>query len=153
VRSGRTSQLADDGAEQNGRVPRTVDDAMLRSPRTCAAATTVAQARAVFADDHIHAVLVVEDARLLAVVERADLDAAAPTALARDAGRLTGRVVAPDVDVEEVRQAMLAARHRRLAVVDAEGGLLGLLCLKRSGTGFCSDSDVAARAADSASCL
>jgi len=134
-------------------VTRTVVDAMLRSPRTCAAATTVAQARAVFADDHIHAVLVVDEARLLAVVERADLDAAAPASLARDAGRLDGRVTGPDVDAEEIRLAMLAARHRRLAVVDAEGELMGLLCLKRSGTGFCSDADVAARAADRATCL
>jgi hypothetical protein len=62
-------------------------------------------------------------------------------------------VTRPDVDVEEVRLAMLAARHRRLAVVGAEGELLGLLCLKRSGSGFCSDEDVAARAADQASCL
>jgi CBS domain-containing protein len=137
----------------NGRVTRTVVDAMLRSPRTCTAATTVAEARAVLADDHVHAVLVVDEARLLAVVERADLDAAAPASLALDAGRLDGRVTRPDVDVEEVRLAMLAARHRRLAVVGAEGELLGLLCLKRSGAGFCSDDDVAARAADRASCL
>jgi CBS domain-containing protein len=134
-------------------VTRTVVDAMLRAPRTCAPATTVAQVRQVFADDHIHAVLVVDDARLLAVVERADLEAAAPASLARDAGSLDGRVIGPDVDVEEVRLAMLAHRHRRLAVVDDEGELLGLLCLKRSGTGFCSDADVAARAADRASCL
>jgi CBS domain-containing protein len=134
-------------------VTRTVVDAMLRSPRTCGPATTVAQARSVLADDHVHAVLVVDDARLLAVVERADLDAAAPASLARDAGRLDGRVVGPTFDVEEVRLAMLAARHRRLAVVDSGGELLGLLCLKRSGTGFCSDADVAARAADQASCL
>ena len=137
----------------NGHVTRTVVEAMLRSPRTCAATTTVAQVREVFADDHIHAVLVVDESRLVAVVERADLDAAAPASLARDAGRLDGRVIGPDVDVEEVRLAMLAARHRRVAGVDDEGELLGLLCLKRSGAGFCSDADVAARAADRASCL
>jgi len=133
-------------------VTRTVVDAMLRSPRTCGPTTTVAQVRETFADDHVHAVLVVDDARLLAVVERADLDAASPAALARDAGRLDGRVVGPAVDVEQVRLEMLAARVRRLAVVDARGELMGLLCLKWSGTGFCSDADVAARAADQASC-
>ncbi len=36
---------------------------------------------------------------------------------------------------------------RRLAVVDDNGLLMGLLCLKRKLTGFCSDADVAARGA------
>ena len=45
-----------------------------------------------------------------------------------------------------MHRAMLAAGGRRLAVVDHRLRLLGLLCLKRSGLGFCSDRDVAARA-------
>jgi hypothetical protein len=57
-------------------------------------------------------------------------------------------VIGPDDDREGVRQSMLRNRLRRIAVVDEHGALLGLLCLKRSGTGFCSDDDVAARAAD-----
>ncbi len=40
---------------------------------------------------------------------------------------------------------LLARGRRRLAVVDERGALLGLLCLKRRLTGFCSDADVAAR--------
>jgi hypothetical protein len=35
--------------------------------------------------------------------------------------------------------------RRRLAVVDADGALLGLLCLKASGDGFCSDDGIASR--------
>jgi len=35
--------------------------------------------------------------------------------------------------------------RRRLAVVDGEGRLVGLLCLKASGSGFCSNEDVASR--------
>jgi CBS domain-containing protein len=129
-------------------VPPTVADAMIRAPRTCGPAATVAQARETFADDHIHAVLVVDGERLMAVVERADLDGAAPESRAVDAGSLAGRVIGPDDDREGVRQSMLRNRLRRIAVVDEHGALLGLLCLKRSGTGFCSDDDVAARAAD-----
>lgn len=125
----------------------TVADAMLRTPRTCGPATTVAQARDVFADDHIHAVLVVDGDRLLAVVERTDLVGAAPDAPARDAGRLGERVLGPHLDGERVRQMMVARRLRRVAIVDGHGRLLGLLCLKRNGTGFCSPADVAARAA------
>lgn len=40
----------------------------------------------------------------------------------------------------------LARGLRRLAVVDEAGRLEGLLCLKRTATGFCSDRDVASRA-------
>jgi hypothetical protein len=40
---------------------------------------------------------------------------------------------------------MRRAGRRRLAVTSEDGRLLGLLCLKASGRGFCSDEDVAAR--------
>jgi hypothetical protein len=46
----------------------------------------------------------------------------------------------------DVRQAMTATGRRRAAVTSADGRLLGLLCLKVSQTGFCSDQDVRARA-------
>ncbi len=61
---------------------------------------------------------------------------------------LAGRTVGPAEDLERVRLRMVAQGIRRLAVVDDGGALLGLLCLKRSGSGFCSDDDVAARAAE-----
>jgi hypothetical protein len=47
---------------------------------------------------------------------------------------------------------MLAAGLRRLAVVDGQGSLLGLLCLKRHLGGFCSDADVAARRGNTPGC-
>jgi CBS domain-containing protein len=121
----------------------TVVDAMIRSPKVCGLETTVAQVREQFRDDHVHAVLVVDNGRLVAVVERPDIAAAAPELPAHLLGRLSGRVTGPDADLDAVRQAMTA---RRLAVVDDRGILLGLLCLKRTGLGFCSDADVAARA-------
>ena len=46
----------------------------------------------------------------------------------------------------EVRRAMNTAGRRRAAVTSADGRLLGLLCLKASQAGFCSDQDVRARA-------
>jgi hypothetical protein len=45
-----------------------------------------------------------------------------------------------------VRHAMTATGRRRAAVTSADGRLLGLLCLKASQVGFCSDTDVRARA-------
>lgn len=59
---------------------------------------------------------------------------------------LTGRTVAPEAELAPVHARMVANGQRRLAVVDATGHLLGLLCLKRTLAGFCSDRDVASRA-------
>lgn len=52
--------------------------------------------------------------------------------------------------VADVRQKMIATGRRRVAVTSADGRLLGLLCLKASRAGFCSDADVRARALDRA---
>ncbi|MDP3966681.1 MAG: hypothetical protein Q8Q02_00245 [Nocardioides sp.] len=41
---------------------------------------------------------------------------------------------------------MRARQQRRLAVVDDDGLLVGLVCLKARGTGFCSNADVTTRA-------
>jgi CBS domain-containing protein len=122
---------------------------MLTTPKTQSPAMTVAQARRLFADDHVHACLVVTSAlRLLAVVEREDLgDDVADADAGVGYGELDGRVVRPDAVLAGAYRGMLAAGRRRLAVVDEDGRLVGLLCLKRTGTGFCSDLDVAERAA------
>jgi len=119
---------------------------MLRLPKTSPAATTVDEARAVLRNDHVHALLVVENGRLLTVVELADLTFAEPGTPARDAGRLHGRTVGPNIDLVAAWQWMRAAGRRRLAVVDDAGHLLGLLCLKPSGLGFCTDAGVLERA-------
>ncbi len=126
----------------------TVADAMVRAPKVRPGTTTVAQARADLLDDHVHAVLVVRDSVLVSVVESADLTSAPPDALAAPAGRLGGRTVPPGTDLESVWRDLTVRRRRRVAVVDDRGRLLGLLCLKRSGRGFCTDDGVRARAAE-----
>ena len=72
-------------------------------------------------------------------------------ALRHDDGMCSGsrgeRVVSPGANLATVTQAMVALELRRLAVVDDHGQLVGLLCRKGSGRGFCSDDGVAARAA------
>jgi len=118
---------------------------MLPCPKVCPPDTSVAQARALFADDHVHALLVVDGDALLAVVERADLADVPADTPARSCGRLGERVVGPHEDLPVTSRAMIADGRRRLAVVDSGGTLLGLLCLKRSGRGFCSQADVEAR--------
>jgi hypothetical protein len=59
-------------------------------------------------------------------------------------------VVAPSDDLYETWNAMVAAGRRRVAVVTDGGRLVGLLCLKRSGRGFCSDAGIRARAEERA---
>ena len=129
---------------------RTAGEAMVLFPKTCPPTTTAAQARALFADDHVHALLVVDGDRLLAVVEREDLlGTAGPDVPAHDLGRLEGRTVHPAAPLDPVADQLRAQGRRRMAVVD-EGRLLGLLCFKRSGRGFCSDADIAARSRERA---
>ena len=129
----------------------TVKDVMVTAPATMRPTATVAEARAFFADDHVHMALIATSGRLLGTLVRADLDDldddAAP-ALSRS--RLDGRSVALEKPAEDVRLRLIAHGVRRLAVVDDAGALAGLLCLKRKLTGFCTDADVTARAAERA---
>jgi CBS domain-containing protein len=126
---------------------RTVRDAMLRRPDVLGVDATVGEARAAFADDHVHLVLLVhEGGRLAGTVDRDDLAPGHPPGrLAVDMSATAARVVSPHAPLGPVHAQMARQGRRRLAVVDDDGRLVGLLCLKRSGTGFCSDRDVDAR--------
>lgn len=131
-----------------GTTDRTVAEAMVRTPTTHPPATTVALARELLDAPHRHLLLIVSAGQLLGTVDRTDLDGvvaeAEPALLV---ARLSGRTVPPDARLARVHAEMGAAGQRRRAVVDHRGQLLGLLCLKASGSGFCSDDGIAARAA------
>jgi CBS domain-containing protein len=129
---------------------RSVGEAMLRAPKLLVVGARVDEARTLFEDDHVHAALVVEaDGRLCSVVLREDLEGRSASDDVAAVGRLEGRIVEVDADLETTRRSMAALGERRRAVVEpATGRLVGLLCLKRSGAGFCSDVGAAARAAD-----
>ena len=132
--------------EADANCMETVADVMVRHPKLCHEDSTVGDVRQLFADDHVHAVLIMSGTRLLTVIDRADLGPeAADSAPAARLGRLSGRVIAPTAPADTALQQMIAASRRRLAVVGPDGTLLGLLCLKRSGTGFCSDENVRQR--------
>ena len=129
----------------------TVKDVMVTAPATMRPTATVADARAFFEDDHVHMALITTGGRLLGTLVRADLDDRDDdTAPALSRSRLHGRSVALDEPAEDVRVRLIALGLRRLAVVDDTGALTGLLCLKRKLTGFCTDADVTARAAERA---
>jgi hypothetical protein len=110
--------------------------------------TTVAQLRAFFRDDHVHMALIVDRAHLLGAVERGDL---VPTLSsqtpAREIARLHGRTIGREHLLSEALKTMMRDNRRRLAVISGDSTLLGLLCLKQSRRGFCSDADVRNRRA------
>ncbi len=125
----------------------TVAEVMVRRPKVLPADATLGQVRAAFEDDHVHMVLLTRGTVLCGTVLRCDVPAAAPDALeALPHARLTGRTIPPTAPADAALRWLVARQQRRLAVVDDHGELLGLLCLKASGTGFCSDLGVAERA-------
>ena len=128
---------------------------MLTTPVRHPLSATVGEIWDFFRDDHVHAALIVSPAgHLAAVVERDDIaDGQALDAAAAPLGRLAGRTVPAGASLAEVHQAMIATGQRRAAVISADGRLLGLLCLKASQRGFCSEQDVRARALGKADLL
>lgn len=129
--------------------PRCVKDAMITCPKTLSAGSSVEEVRGFFADDHVHLALIVDfNGRLLTTLERSDIPAEATgSAKASDFGTILGRTVEPQRSLGAATATLQSAGRRRLAVVDGEGKLLGLLCRKRTGLGYCNDAGVAARAA------
>lgn len=128
---------------------RTVADLVVTAPKTLPATATAADARDALRDDHVHLVLLVADGELRGTVDREDLAGdAVPGAGALEVARLAGRTVGAGEPVLAVHRAMVATGRRRLAVVDGQRRLVGLLCLRADGRGFCTDAGVAARAAD-----
>jgi CBS domain-containing protein len=127
----------------------TVADVMIRHPKTLAADASIDVTRLALADDRVHMVLLMNGYELVGTLVRDDLVGAGSGAgPALPWSTLVDRTVPPEADAGTVQRLLVERGLRRLAVVDPEGALLGLVCLKRHRTGFCSDADVAARAQD-----
>ncbi len=127
---------------------RRVADAMVTCPKTHGPGSGLEKVRAFFEDDHVHmALIVAPDGRLVTTIERPDLTAAtsSSTPVAK-LGTLIGRTAGPADPLGAATATLLRERRRRLAVVDDSGRLLGLLCLKKDGTGYCSDEGIRERA-------
>jgi predicted transcriptional regulator len=119
---------------------------MVARPTVHGPSATVAELRAFFADDHVHAALLVDDGRLLGVIERTDLASTTDDETpALQLATLDRRTIAPDAPLSRAHALVSRAGRRRLAVTTETSRLLGLLCLKANGDGFCSDQDVTAR--------
>lgn len=122
----------------------TVDVAVLRRPKTLPAGASVIDVRRLLGD-HVHAALLVDGTRLVGVVVRDDLEGAADQDAALPLSRLEERAVLTGTPLADAQALLARAGLRRVAVVDAAGDLVGLLCRKRRGDGFCTDAGVAAR--------
>lgn len=125
-----------------------VRDVMVTAPKLLGPDATVDQIRLVFEDNHVHmALIVAKDRRLLTAIDRSDIPPAVDgTARASALGTLVGRTVNPDCLLSTATSDLRSSGRRRFAVTDEQNRLLGLLCLKRSGNGYCSDEGVRARA-------
>jgi CBS domain-containing protein len=118
---------------------------MLKRPIVHDVSTTVGELRAFFRDDHVHMALLVDGGKLVAAVEPADLESHRDETPARLLVHPGARTIDSHTAAAEAEETMRRSRRRRLAVVGDDGTLLGLLCLKASRTGFCSDDDVGQR--------
>jgi CBS-domain-containing membrane protein len=127
-----------------------VADALITIPKTHGPDARLEDIQALFENDHVHiALIVAPDGRLITTIERSDLIVPTSSAtLVGDLGTLTGRVVGPSAALDTVTALLLREGRRRLAVVDDTGRLLGLLCLKKDRSGYCSDEGIRARAND-----
>ena len=129
----------------------TVAEVMVRDPKVLPVDAAVGHVRALLEDDHVHMVLLTHGRLLRGTVVRGDVpDTATDVQKAICFAHLRGRTVPATAPADAVLPWLAARQQRRLAVVDDGGLLVGLLCLKARGTGFCSDADVAARAASGA---
>ena len=122
-----------------GEAGPTVEDVMLRAPRTVAPDTTVGEARATFENPRVRLLLVADGDRFLGVVQRD----AIPDDAADDAplGGLTGESdrVAPEDPVDRAMALLDADGGDRLPVVAGDGAIVGLICFNRRHGHFCVD--------------
>lgn len=129
--------------------PLTVVDVAVHHPTVHPADATVGEVRAFLDGAHVHLALVVDRAgRLLTTLTRTDLEGLDDGAAAREAGTLAGRTVRADRPAEDLPEHLAALGTRRAAVVDRAGVLVGLVCRKRSGAGYCSDDGIRSRRAE-----
>ena len=103
---------------------------MLRDPKTLTAEASVGEVRELLANPKVQMVLLVDGPAFMGAVRQLP-DGASPRA-GTDA-----EVISPDASDDEAFERTAASPNRRVIVLDENGGLLGLLCLNQSRTGFC----------------
>jgi len=121
-----------------------VRDVMVSRPKTLSADSSVGEVRALLRNPHVQTALLVDGERYAGAIDRDEIAAEVPDdAPARPFARLDAARIEPEARVSEALERLQASGGRRLVVVGADGETLhGLLCLKRSRQGFCTDRSV-----------
>jgi CBS domain-containing protein len=121
---------------------------MVTIPKTHAPEATLDEIGELFDDDHVSlALIVAADGRLVTTIEREDLvPGSSSSTSVVELGTLEGRTASPSDSLALAMARLLLQGRRRLAVVDDDDHLIGLLCLKRKRAGFCTDEGIRARA-------
>jgi CBS domain-containing protein len=116
-----------------------VRKAMVSAPKTMPADGTVADLRAMFANPHVVAALLVDGAEFAGVVERDGVDDDTPDERpARALARRDMATIDADAPLAQALAVLDAGAERRLVVLDRDGRTLrGLLCLTSDRSGFC----------------
>jgi CBS domain-containing protein len=113
-----------------------VADVMLRSPKTLAAYAPIAEVRRLLENPSVQMVLLVHGERLAGVITEVP-DDAPDGAQAVDYAELEPETIGPAESASIAFKRTSASPNRRLVVVDAQGSLVGLLCLNVNRTRFC----------------
>jgi CBS domain-containing protein len=120
---------------------RRVRDVMVKRPKTLPADASVADLREQFANPSVQTALLADEGRFAGAIAAGELpDAAAAGEPARAYARLDVPTMGPDATMDDALALMDRRGDRRLVVVDGDGAtLVGLLCLDRTGSSFCTD--------------
>jgi len=116
----------------------TVGEVMISRPKTLPFTATVADARAMFENPSVRTALVVDDGRYAGELTRVDVEGKDDAAPLGELASTTATVAQTDT-VAAALDRMDAAGTDRLAVVEPDGTLRGLVCLSRSHGHLCTD--------------
>ena len=114
-------------------------DLMLREPKTLQARASVAEVRALLDSPRVRMVLLADGRRFRGAITKLP-DEADPNAAALPFAEPKPETLSPSDSAETAFTRAAQNPHRRIIVLDEDETLLGLLCLNRSGTGFCGAS-------------
>ncbi len=118
----------------------TVGEVMISRPKTLPLTATVADARRMFENPSVRTALVVDDGgRYAGELTRADVDGRDDADLLTAIASTATGTVAQTATVAAALERMDAAGTDRLAVVEPDGTLRGLVCLSRSHGHLCTD--------------
>ncbi|MGH3140967.1 MAG: CBS domain-containing protein [Gaiellales bacterium] len=117
----------------------TVGEVMISKPKTLPLTATVADARRMFESPSVRTALIVDDGRYAGELTREDVDGQDDAAALAGLASIATGTAAQDDTVAAALERMDAAGTDRLAVVDPDGTLRGLVCLSRSHGQLCTD--------------